>query len=289
MAKIYLSAAAHATDNPTKCPIVCGENIHCNAYMDIVEKRLRELGFEIKRGDKSKTGGPALQSRVAEANKWGADIYYVAHTNAGGGRYSMTMHYPSEANEKKANVFHKYRKCVNTHKVAENTSLYEIKATKMPCLYDELFFHDNDTDCAWFHNGGMEKLAEETVRALCEICGVRYVLITDKAPEGYGEPVFTVKDWQKAAIADGFSLPKYGADGKWGSECEAVAKKAIVKKRLVYTNKNLTKMVQKVVGVTVDGLCGKDTAAAIKVWQKANGLTVDGCIGINGWKKMLGV
>lgn len=292
MAKAYLSAAAHQYDNPTKCPIKCGENVHCNQYMDIVERRLKELGWDVKRGDESKVGGPALQNRVAEANKWGADIYYVAHTNAGGGRYSMTMHYPGEANEKKANVFHKYRKCVNTHKVAENTGLYEIKATNMPCLYDELFFHDNAIDCAWFHNGGMEKLAEETVRALCEICGVRYVLITDKAPdktEGVSRGKFTVKEWQKAAIADGFLFPKYGPDGKWGSECESVAKKAIVKKRLFYTNKNLTKLVQAVVGVNRDGLCGKDTAAAIKVWQKANGLTVDGCIGINGWKKMLGV
>lgn len=105
---------------------------------------------------------------------------------------------------------------------------------------------------------------------------------TKKAP-------FTVKEWQKAAIADGYKFPKYGADGAWGAECESVAKKAIVKKRLTYTNKNLTKLVQKAVGVTADGLCGKDTAAAIKKWQKANKLTVDGCIGINGWKKMLNV
>lgn len=56
MAKVYLSAAAHATDNPTKCPTKCGENIHCNQYMDIVEKRLKAIGFEVKRGDKSKTG-----------------------------------------------------------------------------------------------------------------------------------------------------------------------------------------------------------------------------------------
>ena len=172
--KIYLSAAAHAIDNPTKCPTKCGENIHCNAYMDIVEKRLRELGFEVKRGDKSKTGNNATQSRVAEANKWGADIYYVAHTNAGGGRYSMTMCYPDKASQAKANVFHKYRKCVKSHKVTTRSDLYEINATKMPCMYDELFFHDNAEDCKWFHNGGMELLAEETVQALCELCGVTY-------------------------------------------------------------------------------------------------------------------
>lgn len=172
--KIYLSAAAHATDNPTKCPNKCGENVHCNAYMDIVERLLKALGFEVKRGDKSLVGSAAMSTRVSEANKWGADIYYAAHTNAGGGRYSMTMCWNNAASKKLANVIHKYRKCVKSHKVVARTDLYEIKQTAMPCLYDELFFHDNEEDCAWFHNGGMELLAEETVQALCEICGVTY-------------------------------------------------------------------------------------------------------------------
>lgn len=172
--KIYLSAAAHATDNPTKCPQKCGENTHCNQYMDIVERRLKVLGFEVKRGDKALTGSKAMSTRVSEANKWKADLYYVAHTNAGDGRYSMTMCWNNAASLEKARVFKKYRKCVKSHKVVANNTLYEIKATAMTCLYDELFFHDNAEDCAWFHNGGMELLAEETVQAICEICGVAY-------------------------------------------------------------------------------------------------------------------
>lgn len=174
MAKIYLSSAAHAIDNPTKCPIKCGENIHCKAYMDIVEKRLKELSIDVRRTFQNQTGDECLRNRVKDANAWGADIYYVAHTNAGGGRYSMTMCYKDNASVEKANVFHKYRKCVKDHKVKKRTDLYEINATKMPCMYDELFFHDNATDCAWFHNGGMELLAEETVQALCELVGVTY-------------------------------------------------------------------------------------------------------------------
>ncbi len=174
MAKVYLSAAAHATDNPTKCPTKCGENVHCKAYMDIVEHRLCELGVEVKRSFKEQTGDAAMRNRVAEANAWGADIYYVAHTNAGGGRYSMTMCYPDKPSIAKADVFHKYRKCVKSHTVRTRTDLYEINATKMACMYDELFFHDNAEDCKWFHNGGMELLAEETVQALCEILGVTY-------------------------------------------------------------------------------------------------------------------
>jgi N-acetylmuramoyl-L-alanine amidase len=98
-----------------------------------------------------------------------------------------------------------------------------------------------------------------------------------------------VRAWQKAAMADGFKFPKYGADGEWGKECETVAKQAIVKKRLTYKYKNLTKIVQKAVGVTADGKCGNKTVAAIKAYQKKHGLKADGCVGLNTWKKILGV
>ena len=99
----------------------------------------------------------------------------------------------------------------------------------------------------------------------------------------------SVWDWQKGAVKDGFSFPKYGCDGEWGAECEGVAKKAICKKRLAYTNKNLTKIVQRIVDVVDDGLFGNATKEAVKAWQKAKGLTADGAVGINTWKAMLGV
>lgn len=177
--KIYLSPAAHAADNPTKCKDKCGENVHANQYMDMVERRLKSLGFEVKRGDKKLTGSKAMTTRVREANAWKADIYYVAHTNAGGGRYSVTYSYPDEPSKAKAAVIGKYRKALEAHngyKWRQKTAgdLYEINATSMVCLYDELFFHDNAEDCAWFHDGGMEKMAEETVQAFCELCGVAY-------------------------------------------------------------------------------------------------------------------
>lgn len=98
-----------------------------------------------------------------------------------------------------------------------------------------------------------------------------------------------ILEWQKAAIADGFKFPKYGADGEWGAECESVAKNAIVKKRASYLYKNLTKIVQRTVGVEADGLCGGNTSTAIKKYQKANKLDADGAVGINTWRKILGV
>ena len=99
----------------------------------------------------------------------------------------------------------------------------------------------------------------------------------------------TVLQWQKAAIADGFDFPEYGADGIWGAECASVATRAIVRQRDTYTYKSLTRIVQKVVGVTVDGLCGPDTDAAIKAYQHKHGLEEDGEVGINTWRCMLGL
>lgn len=131
----------------------------------------------------------------------------------------------------------------------------------------------------------------------------RVLSVNGKYIRGYGVPKYdkeTVKEteskvnpavlaWQKAAIADGYKFPRFGADGEWGAECVSVARKAWVMKGRTYTNKNLTKIVQKAVGVTVDGLCGTKTDKAIVNYQKANGLAADGIVGLNTWKKILGV
>ncbi len=188
--KVYLVPAAHAVDNKTACPIPCSENTHCNQYMDIVEKRLGECGILTKRPPKDWVGDAGAKKRVQEANRWGADLCYAAHTNAGGGRYSMTMCWKDAASKAAAARFGAYRKCVHSHKVVDRPDLYEIRATKMLCLYDELFFHDNAEDCAWFHNGGMELMAEEAVQALCAELGVPYQApVTEPKKENTGEPV----------------------------------------------------------------------------------------------------
>jgi hypothetical protein len=100
----------------------------------------------------------------------------------------------------------------------------------------------------------------------------------------------TVLRWQKSAIADGFTFPKYGADGEWGAECESVAKKAVCKRCYwPWKNKNLTKIIQEFLGVEADGKFGNNTKNAVITYQKRMGLAADGCVGINTWKSILGV
>ena len=95
--------------------------------------------------------------------------------------------------------------------------------------------------------------------------------------------------FQKAAMADGVKLPKYGADGEYGQETAQAMQKCVVKRRLTYQYKNCTKLVQRLLGIEQDGKCGSQTSAAIKEFQKKNGLVVDGAIGFNSWKVLLGI
>lgn len=199
--KIYLSPAAHLNDNKTQCPCQCSENTHCNQYMDLVEEGLKACGFDVKRGDKSLSGSTAMSTRVKEANKWGCDLYYVAHTNAGGGRYSMTMYYKSDVSQKYAQILHNHRLNENRHVLRVKSDLYEIRMTKAVCLYDELFFHDNAEDCKWFHEDGMKIMAQETVDAICEIFGVKKQEVPTPQPEP--EPVRTIKVGSKVRVRNG--------------------------------------------------------------------------------------
>jgi peptidoglycan hydrolase-like protein with peptidoglycan-binding domain len=143
-------------------------------------------------------------------------------------------------------------------------------------------FHDNAAECAFLNiDANLKKIAEAKAEAYADYFGLKKL----------AEPTetITVKEWQKAAIADGFKFAKYGADGVWGAECVSVARNAVVMLRATYKYKNLTKLVQRAVGATPDGLCGLKTDEAIRIYQHKHGLTPDGAVGLNTWRVILGV
>lgn len=159
-------------------------------------------------------------------------------------------------------------------------------AVHTPGVILEHGFHTNKAQARWLlDEANLQKLAEAEAKVIAD--WFEYRKAEDEPTEEL--PPFTVLEWQKAAIADGFKFPKYGADGLWGAECESVARKAVCKQRLTYKYKNLTRLVQRAVEVSTDGKFGSNTKKAVVAYQKRNGLDTDGAVGINTWKKMNGV
>lgn len=234
----------------------------------------------------------SLKNRTNNANNWGADFYLSIHHNAGinggvGGGVE-TYIYTKASEQSKVWQEELYNYLIEYTSLKGNRSnglrtknLHELRESKMPAVLIECGFMDSVTDVPIILS---DVFAENVAKACVEV-------IVSKGNSVLKESVKSnaVLEWQNAAIADGFKFPKYGADGRWGSECISVAKQAICKKRDTYKFMNLTKIVQRTVGVTVDGKFGNNTKNAVINFQRNNNLSIDGCVGINTWKAILGV
>lgn len=174
MAKIYLSPAAHEHDNPCSYSSGCSENTHCNLYVDRLEKHLIACGFEVKRNPKDRTGD-RLKEAIAESNAWGADLHYIAHTNAGGGSYSLLMVYDDGISYTYAQLLAAMRRDIYAGSVKVNIAPQwaELSQTTAPAIYDETVFHDDLSSITWYHNN-LDRIAENTCKAICKMFNVEY-------------------------------------------------------------------------------------------------------------------
>lgn len=236
----------------------------------------------------------ALKTRTNSANNFKADFYLSVHHNAGvkGGTGGGIMAFVYTKADKESKVWQKalYDAIIETTGLKGNRStplasanLHECRESNMPCVLLECGFMDSKTDVPIILTS---KFADQVATACVEVIVEKAKLKKKASSE---KKTNKILDWQKAAIKDGFKFEKHGADGKWGDECEKVAKVAICKKRLTYKYKNLTKIIQKAVGVEVNGKFSDNTKTAVKKYQKKNNLTADGCVGIETWKKILEV
>ncbi len=269
----------------------------CDKVQDILKEY---SGIEILRIDDGSE--LSVSARAKKANAWKADYYIAVHHNAGlngkqGGGIEV---YTYLTVDQKTLDLQKavYDSLIahtglkgNRSNPLRKADLGECRETAMPAVLIENGFMDSPTDTPLILT---EDYADKSAAAIAEVmikmAGAKKAEKTAPVPSTPKSGINTaVLDWQKAAMADGYKFPKYGADGKWGAECESVAKAAICKQRPTYTNKNLTKIIQEKVGVTADGLFGLRTKVAVREYQRSKGLTADGVVGINTWKKILGI
>lgn len=302
MFKLALSAG-HGKNTPGKrCSKKLDENqtrewVLNSRICEKIETKLRAYeGCEVLRLD-DPTGKKdiALKKRTDAANNFGADFYLSIHHNAGvkggkgGGietytytrRNAQSVAWQNDLYE--ALIAHTGLKG-NRANGKRQANLHECRESNMPCVLLECGFMDSAVDVPIIL---MDIYAEQVSIACVEVI-VKRANLKKKETEA-PKKENKVLSWQKAAIKDGFKFPKHGADGQWGSECEEVAKKAVCKKQLTYKNKNLTKIVQKAVGVEADGKFGSDTNKAVIKYQTKKGLTADGAVGLKTWKKILEV
>lgn len=266
---------------------------------DKIETKLKAYdGYKLLRVDDT-TGKNdiALSKRTKSANNWGADFYLAIHHNAGvkggsgGGVVAFVYTKPSakslEWQEALYNaIIEKTGLKGNRAVPMPKGNLHECREPKMASVLLECGFMDSKTDVPIILT---DKFAEQVAEACVEVIVKKAKLKKKVTKTETPKKENKILEWQKAAIKDGFKFEKYGADGKWGGECEEVAKKAVCKRRLTYKYKNLTKIVQHAVGVDVDGKFGAGTKKAVTQYQKFLGLNPDGAVGLDTWKKILGV
>lgn len=270
-----------------------------------IEEKLKAYdGYELIRLDDT-TGKTdiALKTRTNKANEFGADFYLSIHHNAGvnggNGGGIETYIYTNASKQSKEWQLALYEALIKHTNLKGNradgtrkANLHEVRESNMPAVLIECGFMDSKTDVPIILT---DTFAEQVANACVEVLVAKGGLTKKETsipvvPNNVVDnKMNAVLEWQKAAIADGFKFPRYGADARWGNECVTVAEQAICKKRDTYKFTNLTKIVQRAVGVTVDGKFGNNTKNAVINFQKSHGLSPDGCVGLETWKRILGI
>ena len=289
MAKICIDAGHGGAD----AGAVNGKRYEKNDNLEMalkLQNLLQQQGVTVvmtRETDKDVT----LAQRTSLANKEKCNLFLSLHRDSFPNAYGATVYVYSNANAKT----YDYGKAIldavvnsggfasrGVRKGAPNYKDFAVnRDTSMPACLLELGFISSALDNSTYDRK-KDDIAKALCRAICKQLGVVYI---DKSKRTEYKP--SIKEFQTAASKDGYKFPLFGADGAWGDETAGVAQSAILRRSPVYRNKNLTALVQKVIGVKVDGLYGKDTEKAVKEYQVKYGLTPDGIVGINTYQKIL--
>lgn len=198
----------------------------------------------------------SMATKVAAADKWGADLYIPIHSNACNGEVAGTRMFcwskPGAGYNACLAIF-KYLAPLTpgeSESIKVDTSLYEIRNPAAPVAYIETDFHDVPAVAEWIISHTAD-IAESICRGVCSYFGVQYK-----------EQAVT----QTCTV----TLPVL-RNGSRGAAVQTL-------QYLLNRHGN---------ALTVDGIMGPATEAALVKFQKSAGLEADGIAGTKSWEVLI--
>lgn len=151
------------------------EAVVCRKIADATEAALKRCGFNVKNNKTS-----SMAARVAESDKWGADLHLPIHTNAFNKKVTGTRLFcwdkTGEGYKACRAIFNKLAPLTpgTSESISVNTSLYEIRNPSAPTAYVEVDFHDVADIAKWLIEN-VEAIGEAICQGVCDYFGVAYV------------------------------------------------------------------------------------------------------------------
>lgn len=179
--KIYLSPS-NQTDNKYAYGNTT-EAVQCRRIADACEAALKRCGFQVKN---NKTGD--MYAKVAESDKWGADLHVPIHTNAYNKSVTGTRIFcwntTGEGYKASKAIYNVLAPLTpgDSENIRVDATLYEVKYSNAPCVYIEVDFHDVARIAQWIIEH-VEDIGEAICEGICKHFGVKYV--APEQPKAY--------------------------------------------------------------------------------------------------------
>ena len=166
------------------------EMVQCCRIADACEVALKRCGFEVINNQTDE-----MEERVAESNRWGADLHTPIHTNGFNGVVAGTriMSYDLSGDGYKASVAVLNALAPVTPGTSENVSarpgLYEIRYANAPTVYVEAEFHDVPKIAKWIIEN-VVLIGEAIAKGVCDYFDIQYI---EPLAEPVGETIYRVQ------------------------------------------------------------------------------------------------
>lgn len=170
--KIYLSPSSQEANKYASGNT--NEQEQCRKIAQAAAEALKRCGLSVVCGNSG-----TMYTRVADSNKWGADLHVPIHTNAHNKKTAGTR---LMCNKIGGNG---YKACKaifdvlapltpgTSENITAHPEYYEIKSTKAPCAYIEVDFHDVASVAKWIIEN-VEDIGEAIAKGICNYYGVTY-------------------------------------------------------------------------------------------------------------------